>query len=525
MGNLGTLTVKALGRRLYRIAVTLGWLLVLCIALETCETGRAVIAEHLYKDYFEAQYAKVYRMVPAEKLAEQKNQFVLPESGKRAQRPLAKGPAIPGDARGARAAFAAQSEANRNAIATLQGECTVSIDRDGRYISSYGDPFLEQSLLPGLLGPSIMPPDLAHIVEAARSATATKEFRFSRGEGDLLFDYDVFVSPKENANGAVAEILFRESPGCPHQAGSPPTDDTAWDVTCYRYKPNWGDPGDMLRTNTYGFRDDDVSVPKPEGLLRIVCVGGSTTEEGNSNDATYPNIMERKLQAHFGPGAVDVVNCGICGLDSYREQMRMRDYLELEPDLLLYYNAINDIAHRHFAVWMERAKPWQKLLRRSRFLNRYFNRMFLPSDEELAAFMEATTFRNLGAMHYAAKERGVDMAICSFACPEVPRRNIKARLFLDVNMATVWHGGYINFSTCRKIVDLHNRLLKDMCERDGILYVPVAENLQRGMDHFFDICHMTPLGLELKTNIIGAYIREYIEDKRAASGSTDGAAQ
>lgn len=35
------------------------------------------------------------------------------------------------------------------------------------------------------------------------------------------------------------------------------------------------------------------------------------------------------------------------------------------------------------------------------------------------------------------------------------------------------------------------------------------------MDHFFDVCHMTPLGLELKTDIIGAYVKEYVRQRLA----------
>jgi len=42
-----------------------------------------------------------------------------------------------------------------------------------------------------------------------------------------------------------------------------------------------------------------MTVPKPAGVFRIACVGGSTTVEGPHNELTYPNYLERMLGARF----------------------------------------------------------------------------------------------------------------------------------------------------------------------------------------------------------------------------------
>jgi heterodisulfide reductase subunit A-like polyferredoxin len=60
-----------------------------------------------------------------------------------------------------------------------------------------------------------------------------------------------------------------------------------------------------------------VIVPKPKGVLRIVCVGGSTTEEGNDTQSTYPNIMEHKLRNYFKTDKIDVVNVVFVGGRSF----------------------------------------------------------------------------------------------------------------------------------------------------------------------------------------------------------------
>ncbi len=50
-----------------------------------------------------------------------------------------------------------------------------------------------------------------------------------------------------------------------------------------------------------------------------------------------------------------------------------------------------------------------------------------------------------------------------------------------------------------------------MCEREGILYIPVGEEFNAQLDHFSDVCHMTSLGLGLKTDIIGTHIARWME--------------
>jgi len=548
--------LRTVGRFLYYPLVAALWVALICIGLEAFETARVYIAEHAYKDYFDDQNRKVYRMVPLDELAAPVNQFSLPaqvrlpEALSKAGQPPApaeKHPppsidtafaqgrhrssanAAPGLMR-ARAAFAALSEENRNTIATLEGELVLTFDCEGNYVSSYGEPLLEQYLLPYLRSGAyrsqgVLPSDWFRIFAAARNAEKPERFQAALGEATfppLWHYYEAIVAPNIEAEGraGIVEVRVREitdsMPVAEIQKGPAPAADSPWEITFFSYKKDWHVPNSILSTNNFGFRDEDVEVPKPAGVFRIVCVGGSTTEEGNSNEATYPNIMERKLCAHFGEDAVEVVNCGLCGLTSYTERRRIYDFLELEPDLILYYNAVNDICHKHFPIWLEQTRDWQKALCRSRFLRRYFNRWFLPPDAELAEFMNATTLRNLRAMHYAARERNVPMAICSFAYPRISWLDVRAKNYYDVNLREVWSSqGLVNFKTYCGIVDLHNRFVKALCEQEGMLYVPVAEHFDAGTDHFFDICHMTPLGLELKTNIIGAYVQEYIERQRS----------
>ena len=90
-------------------------------------------------------------------------------------------------------------------------------------------------------------------------------------------------------------------------------------------------------------RDRETEVPKPKGIVRIVCVGGSTTVEGPHNELTYPNFLERLLREHLRTDTIEVINGGVDALGFPTEMERMPDWMSLEPDLIIHYNIVNDL--------------------------------------------------------------------------------------------------------------------------------------------------------------------------------------
>ncbi len=510
------------GRTLYFFFVSLFWLILFVVLLELFEASRAYFAEHAYEDYFDAQNRKVYRMVPADELAATVKQFSLPENENTIPN-TEYGYDVFQEKRNTCYFSSEETDVEPAVRAALHGELFLTFDRTGTLLSSYGEPFLEQYLVPYLSGqkkaPLGMEPvfrDLPEKVQKLKRPSFEHAFYPAYG---FPHYYTVFFIPQHDSQDRITSVDVRiheitDSKPLSERMTPPfPDKESSWEIPFFYYKKNWSKPDSILSTNNFGFRDDDVILPKPQESFRIVCIGGSTTEEGSSNENTYPNIVERKLCSYFGADTVDVVNCGICGITTCRQRRRIADYLALEPDLLLFYVGVNDICHNYFSKWLEAPKKEKPLWCRSRFLLRHFNRYVLPSDAELAEFLRATTLRNIQAMHYAASQKNIKVAICSFAYPRPPFFDFKARNYYDVNMREVWEGGgLVNFKTYTKVIDLYNRLLKEMCAELGIFYVPLAENFHASSEHFFDICHMTPLGLEMKSNIIDAYMREYITD-------------
>ena len=179
-------------------------------------------------------------------------------------------------------------------------------------------------------------------------------------------------------------------------------------------------------TNNLGFRGGSVAVPKPAGVYRIVCVGGSTTVEGPTGETTYPAILERRLREMIGTPNIEVVNAGVHGANSATVLSRAQDYLALEPDLVVEYNFINDYARYASSLqgasigaagWNPamRLRAW---LRHSSLAYMAWPALLNPGDAELGTYFETAIYDNLRALRGALARGGAEVCFASFAYPD-----------------------------------------------------------------------------------------------------------
>lgn len=110
----------------------------------------------------------------------------------------------------------------------------------------------------------------------------------------------------------------------------------------YGLNPAWDD------INQRGIRGDLVDVPKPDGVYRIVALGGSTTfGHALAVDETWPAQLERILRDEYGP--VEVVNLGSPGYYSLDSVVNLATRgLAHEPDMVIVYHGVNDAIIRMF---------------------------------------------------------------------------------------------------------------------------------------------------------------------------------
>lgn len=122
----------------------------------------------------------------------------------------------------------------------------------------------------------------------------------------------------------------------------------------HRYLGHYLTPNYVRKSNKHNslaYRSDEIEIPKPEGQFRIVCMGGSTTYTTEVEDyhLSYPNLLESELKSQ-GYEHIRVINAGVGSWTSYESLINFElRILDLEPDMIIVYHAVNDILTR--LVW------------------------------------------------------------------------------------------------------------------------------------------------------------------------------
>ncbi|HPC16380.1 MAG TPA: hypothetical protein P5318_09315 [Candidatus Hydrogenedentes bacterium] len=263
-------------------------------------------------------------------------------------------------------------------------------------------------------------------------------------------------------------------------------------------------PEQHFETNRYGFRAPDVAVPKPVGTFRILCIGGSTTVEGPSNDLTYPAILEGELRGRFPGKAIEVLNCGIEGIGTSNHFLLLPDYLELQPDLVIAYEGVNDVG-RDLQFVGELEKPHAlHIAARSRFVWRFGQRLYRTGEDAMRRKIRDLTIANMEMLRRIFARNGIRFALCSIAHPHFPLPCAQ-RQYYDRTC------NYTSANHCA-LMDLLNDEIRLFCRDRNLLHIPVYESLENvpPVEYLGDICHMNGKGIRWKAEIVAAALVDYI---------------
>lgn len=114
--------------------------------------------------------------------------------------------------------------------------------------------------------------------------------------------------------------------------------------------------------NSFGFNDLQWSREPQSGVPRILCLGSSTTEGGNSSGrpGTYPFQLEEVLQQRTGRD-FEVMNAGVSGWTT--AEILVSWFLTLKdfrPDVVVLHEGANDLWPRFLANFEPDYSHWRK---------------------------------------------------------------------------------------------------------------------------------------------------------------------
>jgi lysophospholipase L1-like esterase len=133
------------------------------------------------------------------------------------------------------------------------------------------------------------------------------------------------------------------------------------------YAPTPGYHNGLTTHNSLGYRNAEVTLQKPDGVYRIVAIGGSSTYDVRIEDnaQTFTAQLEELLQAQYGHPNVEVINAGVPGYNSWEMLINLEfRVLDLDPDLVIIYEGTNDVHARMVAPGTYRGdnsgrrQPW-----------------------------------------------------------------------------------------------------------------------------------------------------------------------
>ncbi len=289
----------------------------------------------------------------------------------------------------------------------------------------------------------------------------------------------------------------------------------------WRLKPCFS--SDQVTINSHGFRGRALSQSRPAGLVRIVCLGCSTTFGlGVEDNATYPAVLETFLGGNGGDRRYEVINCGVPGYTSYQTMHLFQEkILPLEPDIVvLLLGTFNDWVPavtlpdlkqsspmRRMAIWMHTKLGSLRIYQSLEYLLLYTHRR--GSTGEAIARKERS-LSQLVTANYSGERR---------VSPEDFKRNLTAviRKAEELNIEAILVVPPLPSKTLARN-PLAYKYMDAVREVASVHQVPFVdafgafvENGESGL--FFDFCHPNIQGNRLLAKGVAHAIRSMKEEK------------
>lgn len=270
----------------------------------------------------------------------------------------------------------------------------------------------------------------------------------------------------------------------------------------------WKLPSDDSLVNSLGFFGPEPVVPKPRGVLRIVYLGDSCSQQGYPN--AWPELATRALGSRAA-GPVDEVNLAMSGYSSHQGRALAEQQLaRLEPDLVAVYFGWND----HWLAWgatdeHKRIDPdYEELRRELRLLQ-----LLQQIATSLGGGAEPLDEVRVPLARYRENQR----AICELAA------SAGARVILITAPSAIDLKGVAEHLLTRPFVRdaatlerLHreyNQAVREVANERGALLLDLERELEARMDRdalfLRDGIHLSEAGIVAVAARFAAFVREH----------------
>jgi lysophospholipase L1-like esterase len=299
--------------------------------------------------------------------------------------------------------------------------------------------------------------------------------------------------------------------------------------------------------NSLGYRDDEFAPDKPDGVYRIVVLGGSSTYDVRieDNHETFTAQLEKMLNDEYGYQNVEVINAGVPGYSSWEMLVDLEfRVLDLEPDLLIIYEGTNDVHARLVEPTAYRGdnsgrrRPWQAppvgLWEHSallRILSRLAN---LTRQVSIDDFVSAPTFLS---WPYESRLSASDLSPAEILQDNPPtyfRRNLEDMIAIadeqgvEVVLATWAYSPFLRDYASKPAYQLgfeeNNSVAREVAISHHIPLFDFAGVMPQDPKYWADGRHSNAAGAALKASLFAEYLQsEGLLEQQLSSSPVVGA--
>jgi lysophospholipase L1-like esterase len=294
-------------------------------------------------------------------------------------------------------------------------------------------------------------------------------------------------------------------------------------------------PGDKIfwSSNSWGFRGTEFSREKPKGIIRIVCLGASTTEGSQSDTETYPYYLQQEITKALPEKKFEVINAGhhAFGIRDLLELLKQRVF-PLNPDIILFYEASNNIAFHEF-VRLPRScqigecwpatygETYRWFYDHSAMFVMLTNRLGMNDrippqkahwfDVSRPKKSEIAYREGLAEIVRETKKRNIAIVLSSFVTLANPNLRVShaANPLVFDDLYKIWYP--VTAGEISQIYDRFNRQSKEVAEEYGIPYADVAADFPKHLRYFpFDLIHLSPAGNRLLARKFATFLSQKV---------------
>ena len=279
--------------------------------------------------------------------------------------------------------------------------------------------------------------------------------------------------------------------------------------------------------NSRGFRGRDFSEQKKPGVIRILCLGSSSTfGYFDRDDETYPVYLEKILNERSGDKVkFEVLNLGIPHLSSGEiYNLFLAEGVPLEPDIVTFYEGNNDCEPPQ--QWLHKSlvhagiKKVGRVFVLAKFIDsisgKYLKFLYQDMSEQAVYDIRDNFIDNVSSINNKCKNRGIQFIIANQQknSQSFDRDVLKTLTYQEevekINSKLIKSGALIHPELQLLI---HSVLMKELevwAKSNQIPFIDIIDKLNHNRDVLVSWVHLSPTGNRMVAEAFSEKILQYV---------------